>query len=87
VFKIADLVEIAGKKGVSGGRNATRDSLVSALVKAGVSEADLTKGQRAELGAGAGAGGSSRWVRERWCAGKGGGGGPVLGAQQTARSQ
>jgi hypothetical protein len=51
-FKIADLVEIGAKKGVSGGRNATRDSLTSALLKAGVSAADLTKGQLSELKSG-----------------------------------
>jgi hypothetical protein len=51
-FKIADLVEIGAKKGVSGGRNATRDSLTSALLKAGISAADLTKGQLAELKSG-----------------------------------
>ncbi|WIA17650.1 hypothetical protein OEZ85_014455 [Tetradesmus obliquus] len=51
-FKIADLVEIGAKKGVSGGRNATRDSLTSALLKAGVTAADLTKGQMAELKSG-----------------------------------
>jgi hypothetical protein len=50
-FKIVDLVEIAGKKGVSGGRNATRDTLLSALSRAGVTTADLTKGQLKELGA------------------------------------
>jgi hypothetical protein len=53
-FKIADLVEIGAKKGVSGGRNATRDTLTSALLKAGVSAADLTKGQLSELKAGGG---------------------------------
>jgi hypothetical protein len=53
-FKIADLVEIGAKKGVSGGRNATRDSLTSALLKAGVTAADLTKGQLAELKSGGG---------------------------------
>jgi len=52
VFKIADLVELAGKKGVSAGRNATRQSLVDGLVKAGLSTSDLTKGQAAELKAG-----------------------------------
>ena len=34
-FKIVELVEIAGKKGVSAGRNATRESLTDGLVKAG----------------------------------------------------
>jgi hypothetical protein len=48
-FKIADLVEIAAKRGVSAGRNATRDSVTAALLKAGVSASDLTKGQLAEL--------------------------------------
>jgi hypothetical protein len=55
-FKIVDLVEIAGKKGVSAGRNATRDSLLNALSRAGVTINDLTKGQQAELKS---AGGSS----------------------------
>jgi len=55
-FKIIDLVELAAKKGCSPGRNATRDSVISALVRAGVSQADLTKGQLADLKA---AGGSS----------------------------
>jgi len=48
-FKIIDLVELAGKKGCSPGRNATRDSVVNALVRAGVTHADLTKGQLADL--------------------------------------
>jgi hypothetical protein len=39
-FKIVDLVEIAGKKGVSEGRNATRESLTDGLVKAGGSTSD-----------------------------------------------
>jgi hypothetical protein len=38
-FKIADLAEIGRKKGVSGGRDATRQSLTDALIKAGVSTA------------------------------------------------
>jgi hypothetical protein len=37
VFKIADLAEIGRKKGVTGGRDATRQSLTDALIKAGVS--------------------------------------------------
>jgi hypothetical protein len=36
-FKIADLAEIGRKRGVSGGRDATRQSLTDALLKAGVS--------------------------------------------------
>lgn len=44
-----DLVEIAKKKGVSGGRDATRDTLTNAILRAGVSLSDLTKGQLAEL--------------------------------------
>jgi hypothetical protein len=48
-FKIADLVEIGAKKGVNGGRNATRDSLTNAILRAGVSVADLTKHQLSEL--------------------------------------
>jgi len=55
-FKIIDLVELAAKKGCSPGRNATRDTVINALVRAGVSQADLTKGQLADLKA---AGGSS----------------------------
>jgi hypothetical protein len=54
VFKIIDLVELAAKKGCSPGRNATRDSVVNALVRAGVSQSDLTKGQLADLKQGAG---------------------------------
>jgi hypothetical protein len=54
VFKIIDLVELAAKKGCSPGRNATRDSVVNALVRAGVSASDLTKGQLADLKQGAG---------------------------------
>jgi hypothetical protein len=34
-FKIVDLVEIAGKRGVSAGRNPTRETLTDGLVKAG----------------------------------------------------
>eukprot|EP00775_Hariotina_reticulata_P008024 gene8023-8220_t len=59
-FKIADLAEIARKKGVSGGRNATRDTLTQALLKAGVSAADLTKGQLADLKAAAGGSGDAK---------------------------
>ncbi|WIA17649.1 hypothetical protein OEZ85_014454 [Tetradesmus obliquus] len=58
-FKIADLVEIGAKKGVNGGRNATRDSLTSAILRAGVTAADLTKGQAAELKARGGSSGSA----------------------------
>jgi len=49
-FKADDLSQIARKKGVSGGRNATRDSLTAALVKAGVTLADLSRGQLVDLG-------------------------------------
>jgi hypothetical protein len=54
-FKIVDLVEIAGKKGCSPGRNSTRDTVINALVRAGVSINDLTKGQQADLKAKGGA--------------------------------
>lgn len=59
-FKIVDLVEIAGKKGVSGGRNTTRDSLVNDLVRAGVSLNDLSRGQLVDLGIKLGKAGLSR---------------------------
>lgn len=49
-FKADDLSELCRKKGVTGGRNATRDSLTAALVKAGVSLADLSRGQLVDLG-------------------------------------
>jgi hypothetical protein len=48
-FKADDLSELCRKKGVTGGRNATRDSLTAALVKAGVSVADLSRGQLTDL--------------------------------------
>lgn len=48
-FKADDLSELCRKKGVSAGRNATRDSLTAALVKAGVSVADLSRGQVMDL--------------------------------------
>ena len=48
-FKIIDLVDIAKKKGVSGGRDATRDTLTRAILQKGVSMSDLTRGQLAEL--------------------------------------
>ncbi|KAF6262754.1 hypothetical protein COO60DRAFT_588562 [Scenedesmus sp. NREL 46B-D3] len=59
-FKIVDLVEIAAKKGVSPGRNATRQSVTSALVQAGVSVNDLTRGQMGDLGIKLGKAGLSR---------------------------
>jgi hypothetical protein len=59
-FKIVDLVEIAAKKGVSGGRNASRDTLTDALVKASVSLSDLTRGQLVDLGTKLGKAGLSR---------------------------
>jgi len=49
-FKADDLSELCRKKGVSGGRTATRDSLTSALLKAGVTLADLSRGQLVDLG-------------------------------------
>jgi hypothetical protein len=61
-FKIVDLVEIAAKKGVSGGRNATRDRLTNELVRAGVSLSDLTRGQLVDLGIKLGKAGLSRDV-------------------------
>jgi len=63
-FKIVDLVEIAAKKGVNGGRNATRDSLVSALVSAGVTLNDLSRGQLVDLGIKLGKAGLSRDVNQ-----------------------
>jgi hypothetical protein len=63
-FKIVDLVEIAAKKGVNGGRNGTRDSLVSALVSAGVSLNDLSRGQLVDLGIKLGKAGLSRDVNQ-----------------------
>jgi len=48
-FKADDLTELCRKKGVTGGRNVTRDSLTAALVKAGVSVADLSRNQLTEL--------------------------------------
>lgn len=63
-FKIVDLVEIAGKKGVNAGRNGTRDSLVSALVSAGVSLNDLSRGQLVDLGIKLGKAGLSRDVNQ-----------------------
>lgn len=63
-FKIVDLVEIAAKKGVSGGRNATRDSLVSALVSSGVSLNDLSRGQLVDLGIKLGKAGLSRDINQ-----------------------
>jgi hypothetical protein len=59
-FKTSDLVEIAAKRGVSGGRNATRDTLTSELLRAGVSLADLTRGQLVDLGIKLGKAGLSR---------------------------
>jgi hypothetical protein len=58
-FKIIDLVELAGKKGCSPGRNSTRDTVINALVRAGVTQADLTKGQLADLKSSGGSSGYS----------------------------
>jgi len=59
-FKADDLGELCRKKGVSGGKSATRESLTEALVKAGVSLNDLSRGQLVDLGTKLGKAGLSR---------------------------
>jgi hypothetical protein len=59
-FKVVDLVEIGAKRGVSGGRNATREGLTDALVKAGVTLDDLSRGQLIDLATKLGKAGLSR---------------------------